>query len=107
MRKNAISPEEMSQNIRLAESHVIPVPEVHTCCFVCHHQERFFGLDLAFDSARVEASAFRSDADSLKCFGFVIVGPKWHYREHRVLHPAAKAQPEFAMLQLQYINGRP
>ena len=77
MRKNAKSPEEMSKNARLLESLVVPVPEVLSYCFVCHHQERIFRLNAAFDSVRVEASAFRPDADSLKRFGFVIVGPKW------------------------------
>ena len=97
MRKNAVSPEEMSEKVRLAESLVVPVPEVLSYCFVCHHPERFFSFDPAFDSVRVEASAFRPDADCMRRFGFVIVGPKWHYRKHRVLHPAATAEPEYAI----------
>jgi hypothetical protein len=77
MRKNAISPEEMSEKVRLAESLVVPIPEVLSYCFVCHHQVRFFGNDPAFGSARVEASAFCPDADCMKRFGFVIAAAKW------------------------------
>jgi hypothetical protein len=77
MRANAMSQEEMSKNVKLAESLVIPVLEVYSHCFVCHHQERFLGNDPAFDSAPVEASAFRPDTDSRRRFGFIIVGPKW------------------------------
>ena len=77
MKLNAMSPEEMSKNVRHAESLVVPVPEVFSYCFACHHQERFFRHDPAFDSALIEASAFRPDADSMRRFGFVIAGPKW------------------------------
>ncbi len=46
-----------------------------------------------------------SIASDGKVVYLLIAAPKWHYRKHRVLHPAATAEPEFAMLQ--NINGRP
>ena len=95
MRKNAKSPEEVSKDVRILESLVVPVPEVLSYCFACHHQERLFRLNAAFDSARVEARAFFPDADSLKRFGFVIVGPKWQLRGRRVLHSSATVEPEY------------
>ena len=97
MKKNAKSPEEVWKNARILESLIVPVPEVLSYCFACHHQERLFRLNAAFDSARVEASAFCPDADSMKRFGFVVVGPKWHYRERRGLRPSVPSELEFAI----------
>ena len=97
MRENAAPPEEASKNARPLESLVVPVPEVLSCCFVCHHQERIFRQNAAFDSARVEAIAFRPDNDSMKRFGFVVVGPKWHYRERRGLRPATTMELKYAI----------
>jgi hypothetical protein len=84
-------PKDWSQEIRLLESLVVPVPEAISRCFVCHHQECFFRHNAAFDAARVEGSAFHPDKDSLKRFGFVIVGPKWQtYNRRRPPKTAAE-----------------
>jgi hypothetical protein len=78
MRKNNTRPNDLSEDVRLLESLVVPVPEILSYCFVCHHQERFSRLNPAFDCARVEAAAFRPDKDSLKRFGLIVRGPEWH-----------------------------
>jgi hypothetical protein len=56
---------DLSEAIKRVESLVVPVPEVISYCFVCHHQERFSKLNPAFNSVRAECSAFRPGVDSM------------------------------------------
>jgi hypothetical protein len=62
------------------------------------HQECLLRPDPVFDSARIEAFAFRPDDNSTKRFGFVIAAPK-ALPASAVFAPAVTAEPDFAISQ--------